>query len=228
MDKVIDLIADRFPELIIILIVGIVVWLVAKFYFKRFVKLEDSVLDLSKNMNMLTKNINDVSKATNDLGSNMNLLSRNSNILAASIKKIEDYILKRDNFAFDELLRKCSPYRLTDIGEKLLEISGAKKCVDENIDYFYKKIHELSPNVALDVENYSLSVLNESTDNVVFNPIKNFVFNAPSPYILNNEDGSTITLKNAITLNSILLTMSIYLRDKYFERHPEYLDTTNL
>jgi hypothetical protein len=114
---------------------------------------------------------------------------------------------------------------LTNAAVKLLETSGAKKCVDENLIFFNKEIHKLSPKVALDVENYALSVLNKNTDNSFFNPIKDFVYNVPYPYTIIDDDGNSLQIKDAINLGIILLIMSIYLRDKYFEYYPQYYES---
>ena len=199
MDKIIDLVVGKFPEMIIIVIVSMIVWLVAKFYFRRFVPVEDKIKDHDSVIDKIVE----------------------------SIRNIEAYIMKKDKSAIDGLFRKFSPYTLTDAGLKLIEISGAKKCVDENIDFFADEIQKLKPKAALDVEDNALSVLNWNTSNEIFNQIKDFVYNAPKPYVISDDNGNSVVLEEAITLSVILLVTSIYLRDKYFEKHPEFLkDTT--
>ena len=201
MEKLVDLIAGKWPEMIIIFIVGLVVWIVAKFYFRRFVPVEDKINNVPCNKH-------------NDYYKNMG-------VMAKSIRKIEEYIIKRDVFAIDELLRRCSPFRLTSFGEVLLASSGGKKCIDENIVFFDSEIQKLAPRVALDVENYALSVLNMNLSHPYFDEIKNFIFTVPNPYLIVDKEGNNFEFKN-VAINHILLIMSVYLRDMYLNRHLEF------
>ncbi|MDO9634215.1 MAG: hypothetical protein Q7J05_04120 [Paludibacter sp.] len=158
---------------------------------------------------------------------NIGTLQRENTMLKdirESVRKIEEYIIRKDSGAIDSLLRKCSPYKITFLGDALLNESGGRSCVDENLEVFIAEIEKLNPLVALDVENYSLSVLNENLKGPLFNNIKNYIYNAPDPVTMTNEDGSTTDL--SIKLEDILMVMSIYLRDKYFEKHTE-IDITN-
>ena len=204
MEKIVDLIARGYPEWIMVLIVGIVVWFVAKLYFKRFLPMEDKVNNAPCNKDK-------------DFYKDM----------AKSMRKIEKYMIKETSLASVEVIKRCCPYKLTDIGNKLLNISGSKKCIDDNIDFFDSEIQKFKPQVALDVEDYSLTVLNENTDKSFFNPIKDFVFHASYPYVLIDDEGNREEFKEDINMNTMLTIMSVYLRDKYFERHPEYLDKSN-
>ena len=194
MDKLIDLLSYKYPELIAMVMVGISVWIIAKFYFKRFIPMENKIKSHDKDIDKILE----------------------------SILNIEKYIIKKDITAIDGFLKKSSPYTITDAGKKLLAVSGGKKCIDDNITFFNNEIQKLNPKVALDVENYALSVLNKNTNNAFFNPIKNFIFNAPNPYTIIDENGNAVQ-HDSLTMNVILLIMSIYLRDKYFEQYPNYL-----
>lgn len=75
----------------------------------------------------------------------------------------------------------------------------------------------------MDVERYSLRVLNENMQKEIFNGIKDFVYNAPSTMKIQDETGEEVDVN--VKIETILMIMSIYLRDKYFERHKE-IDTT--
>lgn len=204
MEKLVDLIAKGYPELIIFLIVGVVVWFVAKLYFKRFLPMENKVNNAPCNKDK-------------DFYKDM----------AKSIRKIEKYMIKETSLTSAEIMKRCCPYKLTDVGLKLLNISGSKICIDDNIDFFDSEIQKLKPQVALDVEDCSLSVLNENTDKSFFNPIKDFVFHASYPYMLIDDNGNREELKEDININTMLTIMSVYLRDEYFKRHPEYLVSGN-
>ena len=136
-----------------------------------------------------------------------------------SVRKIEEYLMHNDSGAMDVLLRKCSPYRITSFGEKMIEMSGGKNCVNSNVDFFISEIEKRSPRVALDVERYALSVLNDNLKLEYFNDVKNFIFGAPDIVKVTDDNGAIAEIP--IKLEHILMVMSIYLRDKYFEKHPE-------
>jgi len=55
------------------------------------------------------------------------------------------------------------------------------------------------------------------------NGIKDFVYNSPQDRTFTAEDGEALSVR--IDMQRILIIMSIYLRDKYFNVHKE-LDTS--
>ena len=105
------------------------------------------------------------------------------------------------------VLQKLSPFRLTVEGEKHLINSGGKACIDENLEYFLSELEKTNPQNALDVENGATSILWSNSRKPFFNDIKNYVFLDPQ----------------GISLLSTIAAMGNYLRDKYFEIHPELL-----
>lgn len=150
------------------------------------------------------------------------LLVKQSNVklddISSSIRKIEEWILKMDINAMDDLVRKCSPYQLTEVGKIMLLESEAKSCVDTNLDLLLQLIEKTKPKTAYDVERNSLRVLSSLIDESIFNEIKNFIYNSPASIDVETSEGKK---KVAIDMQRILMIMSIYLRDKYFERHKE-------
>jgi len=136
-----------------------------------------------------------------------------------SIRKIEEYIMRNDPNSIDKLIRKCSPYQLTSFGDALCLNAGGVKCIDTHLDFFTSEIQKMNPLVALDVENYALDVLKDNIKKDFFNEIKDFVFASPSNIQLEDANKNTTDIK--VKLDDILFVMSIYLRDKYFETHPE-------
>ena len=203
METLLKLVLQHWPSITTAAIVGILVWMAAKFYFKRFVVME--------------RKINDAPCDKHDKG------FRDIGIIKASVRKIEDYILRKDTDSVDFLMRKCSPYKLTDAGDALLNVSGGKECIDDNIDFFDEEIQKLNPQVALDVESYSLHVLNSNTDKSFFNQIKDFVYNAASPYIIIDKEGNKTEFEGNLTMNHVLMVMGVYLRNRYFERHEGFV-----
>lgn len=201
--------AENYPTLLWVIFGAIVTWQLSKLY-NRFKKIEDISGSLSCNAHQ---------EELKEIKGNMVLL----NDIKESVRKIEEYIIRNDSQAIDYLLRKCSPYKITYLGDALLDRSGGRKCIDENIDFFVERIEKMNPLVALDVEQYSLSVLNSNLKLELFNDVKDFIYNAPDPINLIDQDGNTKEL--SIRMEDVLMVMSIYLRDKFFEKHSE-IDTS--
>ena len=113
---------------------------------------------------------------------------------------------------------KHSPLRLNEIGERVFnEINGAK-FLEENKDFFLSQIEQKAPKTALDVEQTAKLTCTINTDNDIFNDIKNYVYNAPSLQ-LTNEEGKKQTYN--ISMYDICFILSLPLRDMYLEAHPE-------
>ena len=108
------------------------------------------------------------------------------------------------------VLHKLSPYSLTVEGEKHLIASGGKACIDSNLEYFLSELEKRNPQNALDVENEARDVIWVGSRMPFFNEIKNYIFLDPE----------------GISLISTIAAMGIYLRDKYFEIHPELYPTS--
>ena len=105
-----------------------------------------------------------------------------------------------------------SPVKLTGLGEKLLNESGAKNVIDNNFETLEKKIDEQNLKSAYDIQAYIQHLVFRMANKDVMLPIKNFVYK--NPKYKNTE----------LELTDIQRTMVIYLRDEYFKKHPEILD----
>ena len=104
-----------------------------------------------------------------------------------------------------------SPVQLTDLGEKLLNESGAKKAVDDNFDELEKKINEKNFKNAYDVQSYISRLVVKIDKRDFMIPVKNFVYKNPN---YGNVE---------LELVDVQRTMLVYLRDKYLEKHSEIL-----
>lgn len=208
-ETIFNFLAENYPTLLWIIVAIFVSWQAFKLY-NRFKKIEE----ISNNVpcNTHQENIKNIQGSLPILHD-----------IKESIRKIEEYIIRNDSQAIDSLLRKCSPYKITFLGDLLLNDSGGRKCIEENIGFFIQEIEKMNPLVALDVEQYSLSVLNSNLKSQLFNDIKNYIYNAPDPITLTDEDGQSREL--SIKIEDVLMVMSIFLRDKFFERHSE-IDTS--
>jgi hypothetical protein len=107
-----------------------------------------------------------------------------------------------------------SPTSLTASGVNLLNESGGKKLIDENLDFFIAELHNTLSKTAPDAENNAFEVIFKNSDNKNFKGIKDFIYNH-SVY-----EGSQINL------TAIVKISSIYLRDKYFEKYPDILQSS--
>jgi len=212
MDAILSFFLEQFTTIALVAIgiyvIGRLIWFIAKFYFVRYKNIEHKINNVPCN---------------SERGNceNINLMFNTLNTMAEDIKGIRYYIIRRDSVGIDELSKKCCPFQLTDVGWLLLEDSGGKKCIDDNIIFFFDEIKKMQPKVELDVENCSLSILSETINKDIFNEIKNFIFHAPSPYT-KYRNGEELSIKSPITTNSVLYVMSIYLRDKFLKQYPEY------
>lgn len=133
-----------------------------------------------------------------------------SNSIGKSNKKIRNH----SGYSFSA---KHSPRVLNENGISLLQDCGGNEFLKQYTDYFISKIETLKPKTALDVEELALAVLQTSTSDDMFIPIKNWVYNAPMRE-LHYPDGTSKSQE--ITLEDILFVMSIPLRDRYLEKNP--------
>ena len=141
--------------------------------------------------------------------------------ISPKLKNISDDIrtlitvVKLGNSALDLTLFKTqSPVSLTDVGIEILEKSGGRRYIDENLAALLIDLEKRELKTALDVENIAASVLLFKSNQTAFTPIKNYIYNNP-------EFVSELGLKATLDLGKIAQVMGIYLRDKYLEKHPE-------
>ncbi len=130
-----------------------------------------------------------------------------------SILKGTDKIRNRSGLAFSS---KHSPRVLNENGIALLNDFGGSEFLEKYMDFFISKIEKLQPKTALDVENLALAVLQSATIDDMFNPIKNWVYNAPIRAI--KEPDGTITHRE-VSLDDIIFVLSLPIRDKYLDTH---------
>ncbi len=115
---------------------------------------------------------------------------------------------------------KNSPRRLNDIGKRIMGDMKGAEFLDGHKDFFFSLIDEYRPKTALDVENAAHAVCVASTDNDMFNGLKNFVYNSPS-YIVKDVNGQERPYD--LSLPDVCFILSLPLRDMYLDAHPEIL-----
>ena len=103
-----------------------------------------------------------------------------------------------------------SPIVLNNDGKLLLEKSGANTYLKNNSVFLVKELSKLRIDSALDVEREAFILLSsKSISDHKFKEIKDFIYNR------------TKVNSKQVTLSDVLYVMSIRLRDKYLEKHPE-------
>ena len=100
-----------------------------------------------------------------------------------------------------------SPRQLNKAGCELLNVSGMKKIIDDNLDGFISELEDKKFENYLDLENGCIYFLRDKEDSRITNALKNFLFNNPQ-----------------YSLDAILLVGGIYLRNKYTKKNPDLPD----
>lgn len=106
------------------------------------------------------------------------------------------------------VVESASHKQLTEEGERLLQNSGIQKIIDSSLDNFIEALENKQLKSPLEVEEQSLYLLkneNEKDEKATLH-LEKYLYNHPE-----------------YTKNTILLVGSIYLRDKYLEKHPDIL-----
>lgn len=108
-----------------------------------------------------------------------------------------------------------SPRELTDLGIKILTDSGGKKFIDDRADTFVGGLEKQNFTSGLDVENHISVMMTEMFYNDdSLKPVKDFLFQHPSYRV---DDKTNLPLDITV----MVLIMGLYLRNKYFEKHPD-------
>jgi len=187
----IDEIIKNIPNGIYYLAIGWIVWKVAQFYFVRFRGLEKKSDDISG----ISKKIDDKLEPT--------LVKINS-----TLDRISRYIITKDSLD-PAFFSTSSPVELNELAKELLDQSGGMAFVDNTLDFLISKIEERNPKSILDIQQLAVSVIFDLVDTEAFSKIKDFVYQNPK---YRSQD---------VDIPVIINIIALYLRDKYFEKHPE-------
>lgn len=140
--------------------------------------------------------------------------------IEATVNSHTDVLIRISSFlglkypkAAEILAMKRSPRKLSPAGEKIFNDINGQKFLNENKERLFCIIDNAKPQTRLDVEGLSLFALRSMVSDSVFNPIKDYVYEAPA---LETADGKPYELE----IDDICFTLSIPLRDMYIEeRH---------
>ena len=132
----------------------------------------------------------------------------------SDLENVKVWIMKKDKSMIETFSAKHSPRRLTEMGEKVLNESGGKRCIDENLNFFMSELEKNHPRTPYDVEEQSQNVVMRNTRLKIFDDIKRYLYETPE--VVKTEDG-----EEEISIFIIGHVMGIYLRDIYLKAHPD-------
>lgn len=193
-DSIISILSERYPMILLCIVLIVAVWLIAKFYYTRFKKTEKIVSELPcEAHSLLFKQISD------------------------DLLQIRTYIQTKDPKNAALFSVKQSPRRLNQAGEQLYNDFNGEAFLDANSAMLIRAIDEKKPKTALDVEVASHEVLVENVHSDIFNGLKNWVYNSPTrKYVIEGEERNY-----TISLSDVCFVLSLPLRDRYLSIHPE-------
>jgi hypothetical protein len=137
-------------------------------------------------------------------------------VLATNITTLIAFLTTKHTDLQSGLFQSFSPIQLTDLGKELLNKSGGQEYIDQNSQNLISLMEKQNFKSALDVQNYANSLLINLFNTDEFVDIRNYIYQNPL----------FTSGKNSVQVNwpNINQVMGIYLRDKYFEKHPELRD----
>lgn len=154
----------------------------------------------------------------NDHDGRMGELEKTMADIKEDLTVIKSVIIQKYPTSANVFSMKKSPRRLNEMGEWLFEQVKGREFLEKNKGFLFAKMDDGHPSTALDVENAAHIACSSSTNEPMFSEIKNFVYNAPSIDIPDEDIGSR---KYDITLGDVCFVLSIPLRDMYLSEHSE-------
>lgn len=109
-------------------------------------------------------------------------------------------------------VRSNSPMQLTEFGSDVLEKSGAKSYIDQNVESIIQDVRSHNFKSNLDVQNYAMDLAAGLFRSDSFIPVRNYIYENP---IYKTPEG----LELPLTTSSIYQIIGIYIRNLYFEKH---------
>lgn len=228
---ILDWLKDNYPIIFLCLAVAAVVWFVAKLYFQRFKKVEDTVSKLPCDTHL--KELRDIKATVSQVEETVSKLPCSSRLeeiqsvrsstgkldsICEQLSEITRWIMKLDPTEIDALAPKFSPRRMTTAGLNLYDISGAKAVVDNNEDALIEAVRAENPQTPLDVEDKAYVVLAGKLSEPIFNEIKNYIYFQPEKVTVKGDGDAEVTVSLSLAL--LLRLMSIDLRDRYLAKYP--------
>ncbi len=235
--SVMDWLGRSYPDVFVFVVICLAVWFIATRLdrlYRRFKSTEQSVdkietqympeirdmfkgivtrLDsLENRFSSLEMRFNFLEMRFNSLEHRVDKLEDKASSLVVVFGKIATFLVTRFKLSPDTFVGK-SPLQLTEFGQSLLERSGGKAYIDDNLVSLILALERKAPKSGLDVDDECYVIFCERDEAGDLVSIKDFVFN--NPYI---HTGKRML---SLTAGFIYEVMSIYLRNRYLEKYPE-------
>ena len=185
---------ENYPILLLFVVAVALVWMIAKFYYTRFVKFEKQIKDLPCQTHEQT----------------------HQKILD-SLNTVITYLKMKDSKAAVLFSQKESPRKLNPSGRHIFDDCNGMLFLEENKKILLSAIAAKAPKTALDVENVANEVLIERLDSDIFNDIKAWVYERPPVKV----EIQGMDKEYAIAMNDVCFILSLPLRDMYLDLHSE-------
>jgi hypothetical protein len=192
---------------------------IIKDYHYRFENLESDVKVLKTDMGLVKLDIRRLEDRMFSLEQRMTSLERKVDMLEAKFDRKFDAliaVLTAAKIINPEYHQARSPLQLTDTGTQVLIEMGGKVYVDDNLNDLLFEIEQKNFRSALDVQDYCMVLLWERNRDDAWVQIKDFIFRNPE-YKINEQSSKPLDMVRAVSI------IGIYLRNRYFEKHPELL-----
>lgn len=121
-----------------------------------------------------------------------------------NIKLVADCLIESSVEFNHTRLEEYSPFKITEKGEKWLREVGFIEIFNENSQDFFEFIDSEKPTTKYDIENSAIKSFLILFEKEYFDPIKKYLYTHPQE-----------------SLSSMSKVAGVYIRDKYFESHPE-------
>ncbi len=222
-DIVFGWISANYPFLFVILFVAVITWIVCKRYYKHMDKFEE----ISNKVNNLPcssheetyrrqeEKLNHIAERIENLPCKANADAYRD--IREMMITITTYLATKDTTAKGLFSQKASPRQLNEEGKKLFDDCNGEHFLQNNEAELIEAIASRNPLTALDVENIANEVLITRLDSPIFNELKQWVYNSPNRELNVNGERK----QYAVTMTDVCFVLSLPLRDKYLERHPE-------
>lgn len=214
---------DNYPLVFFIIsLMGGVIYVTIKVMkmLERFKKVEktcdkkipdlENKIDIGVNLSSIIEHkIDAQTEAAHDLNLKLIGLSKNINTLVT-------FLTVKHTDLQSGLFQSFSPIQLTVDGIAVLNKSGGQNYVENHLTTLIQEMEKQDFKSALDVQNFATSLIIKEFDSDDFIHVRNYIFQNPVYRIKEKE----IPI-NSPTMNQLI---GIYLRDKYFDKHPELKD----
>lgn len=216
-------ISEHYPVFFIflmILIGSIAATIYIMTVIQRFVKVEKACEGLPDMKSEILTGVNlskTIENKIDSQGDKFNIQSEKFNVLSQNITALIAFLTTKHADLQSGLFQSYSPIQLTEIGLDLLAKSGGKDYIETHISALLEDMEKQNFKSGLDVQNYANTIIFREFHNDGFIHIRNYMFQNP---VFKPKDSAEIPVNNS-NINQI---MGIFLRDKYFEKHPELKD----